>query len=442
MSSESDQSKTRLDGSRVSANRASASRSNISGAPPRALLLGRQFWPHGSTDSAAYLIQLATGLQRHGVHVEVLTPRYANVWPAQIRFREIKVHRPAAVAHSDWSVRRYVRQMTAWTQENGKSFDVLLSNSAREEAAIAVDAAHAAGCSSIVRLAGHGVHSDVNWWTTSRAARRCAGSVQRAHHVIVSNALQQRQLISQGFAGTRIKRIDSGFNGTFVRSEANRIGARRALAAMNTDLHAPPDEPVAVCVAPMERGEADALLDSAMYLVNRFPTLRLWIIGDGSHRDSIYHRLRGDGVRANIAMPGSFADLQDVFAAADLFVQTSDTGLEHHLPAAIEAELPIVIYDAPRTRAQLALGDREEHAAELDELVHWYNPVKPKTLRRAIRMVLDDREASRSHAATLRRTLVRNRPYSQTIDAYVQLIQQAAAQNRTSSQGGSFGAVS
>ena len=79
------------------------------------LLIGRHFWPHGSIDSAAYLIGLATDLSRRGLHVEVLTPQYASTWPTRIDFRGLTVHRPVAAPRfdgtiaRDWSVNRYVR---------------------------------------------------------------------------------------------------------------------------------------------------------------------------------------------------------------------------------------------------------------------------------------------------------------------------------------------
>ena len=157
-------------------------------------MVGRRFWPHGSIDSAAFLYQLAIGLNRRGIDIEVMTPRYASSWPEELVIQEIPVHRPAAAPRSDWSMGRYVRHVTSWLRDHSGSFDVLLVDSIREESIAAIEAARTIGCATILRFGGWGVQGDWTYWQSSRAARRCSVIGKRAGCVISKNAASHRAL--------------------------------------------------------------------------------------------------------------------------------------------------------------------------------------------------------------------------------------------------------
>lgn len=424
---------------------------------PRVLLIGRHFWPHGSVDSAGYLMQLATGLQRRGLDVSVLTPRYASSWAHRFTYRDVKVHRPVAAPRGDWSIGRYVRHTTSWLKEHAESFDVLLTDSAREEAIAAIEAARTVAGRVIVRVAGWD-QGDPQWWQTSRAARRCMGYVKLADWIVISNPNAHRDLLNAGFDPARIDRIDPGFYGTITRSESRRRLARRTLGAVNADLDVPDDVRVVVCVGRMTRDSAMQLLaKSVRPLCERYKDLHFWFVGDGPYRESLYEYLRSDGVRSSIAMPGSFSDIDDVLAAADLFVQCDSQGLDYLLPAAIGAELPLVIVDNESTRQLIdpppssddpRSGGRFSDPAERSgagspsagRCVHWFGDSSATSLRAAIRDSLGQWEQSKSDAASLRRMLVRHRPLDQAIDQYARLIEEVMV--RRGQVATSFGAVS
>ena len=140
-----------------------------------------------------------------------------------------------------------------------------------------------------------------------------------------------------------------------IATAGDRIEIRRALASINGDLAAPADMPVALCCAPMNsRSGIRMLVESVRVLVSRFPKLHLWFIGDGPDRDSIHEYLRGEGVRDAVAMPGSFAEMKDLFFAANVFVQCDGFGLDSFLRQAVSAGLPLVSVDNESTRAVLA----------------------------------------------------------------------------------------
>ncbi len=441
-------------------------------------MVGRRFWPHGSLDNASHSIQLATDLQRQGATVEILTPRYAASWAKEFYFREMPIHRPAIAPRSDWSMGRYTRHLTKWLREQSERYDVVLVDGAREETIAAIDARSTTNRPVIVRTGMQDQQSDFDWWHSSRSGQRCGQATGSADAIITHSSVGHRELLGRSIANERITRINVGVPALQPPSQTMRVEARRALSAINRDLHAPIDEPIAICVRPMEPAvdnfkvshgasgaalsRVDAMVQSARHLVSRYPLLHLWFIGDGSQRDLVYETLRGDGVRASIAMPGSFGNMEDVYAAADAFVQLDTQGLSHFLPRAVAANLPIVAADLQEVREVLdckpapalnLVDDREkteiadggdsgeDHVKSGDEIA-WFDPSTPKTFRKAMRNVFDDIETAKSKADSLRRRLLRTRPQSETVRQYLTLCETVVAKRRSSDQGPSMGAVS
>ncbi|MCH1440135.1 MAG: glycosyltransferase, partial [Rubripirellula sp.] len=173
---------------------------------PRVLLIGRRFWPHGASDSACFLTELACAIRRGGMHIEVLTPRYASSWPESLVVREIPVHRPAAAPRSDWSISRYLKHLTSWLQQYAKSFDALLVDAIREEAIAVTEVGKQLGIPVVLRCSGWGETSDPVWWKTSRAAKRSCHIAKNADAIVTDSGVNQRKLIAEGFARDRIHR--------------------------------------------------------------------------------------------------------------------------------------------------------------------------------------------------------------------------------------------
>lgn len=381
-------------------------------------------------DSAGFLVQTACALHRQGVHVEVVTPRYKSSCPEHFMFREIAVHLPAAAPRSDWSMGRYIRHLSSWLRQRANTFDVMLVDAIRDESVAAIEASRSTGCVTILRASRWGIHRDPQWWQTSRLARRCGATGRLADAVVAKSAACQRALLADGYAENRIRRIDHGFAAGPSRSAEARRLARKALCRVNSDLSTHQDSQVVICTARMTRDSGvNLLVKAARQLVARHPDLRLWFIGDGPHRDWMYETLRGEGVRASIAMPGSFCDVDDLFAAADVFLQADDEGLDYFLPSAIAAGLPIVAVDSESTRAVISVGSDSSTQAPLaandpDSLVQWCPGATSKYIRMGILRVLEDLPEFQARASRLRRLLVRSRPQSKTITAYTNLMAQ------------------
>jgi hypothetical protein len=79
-------------------------------------------------------------------------------------------------------------------------------------------------------------------------------------------------------------------------------------------------------------------------LLDRWPNLRVWFIGDGPERGRIYERIRDmDGAR-QIALPGCFDCVDDIFQLADVcMLTTPGEGLGFFAPLAWENNIPCLL---------------------------------------------------------------------------------------------------
>ena len=388
--------------------------------------MGRRFWPHGGHANAIHLTELASGLSRLGHHIEVVTPRYATYWTDRFQFKDFFVHRPVAAPKSDWSVARYTRQLTQWLRTKCRSFDAIIVDSIREEAIAAIEATRGTSCRTILRYGNQDGIADDQWWSHSRASRRCAAIGRMADRIIVTGANQSRSLLTNHYDAAKIKRIENGFRSGVSQNAAAKAAARKALGQVNSDLLTDTDSIVLLSSARMtRRGGVFTLVEAARLLMTKHPNLRIWFVGDGPARDKIYSTLRGDGIRAQIAMPGSFCHFEDLMMAADVFIHSDVDGSDSLLLLAIASGLPVA---ARTSQANFEILN----ASTTDDCpeVAWYDTDKEYDLRKKVNKLLSDRSASLRASEALMRRLVRVRPESRMLEQYdlviKELVNQAA----------------
>ena len=173
-------------------------------------MVGRRFWPHGGWDSACALLQQAVSLQRRGLHVEVLTPKYHSSWPDQTVVREITVHRSCDAPRRDWSIGKYVRLMGAWIRERARDMDLIYLDSPREELLATIDATADRRTAVLVRCLSGDYLSDIRWWQHNRNGKRCLAAANRAHGIILDHASIEKELIMLGVDRPKMFRIPIG----------------------------------------------------------------------------------------------------------------------------------------------------------------------------------------------------------------------------------------
>jgi glycosyltransferase involved in cell wall biosynthesis len=170
--------------------------------------------------------------------------------------------------------------------------------------------------------------------------------------------------------------------------------AREALASVNHDLTTQPTDPVAVAIGRFVPAAGLAhLVKSWKGIASRFPTARLWIIGDGPERDRLYQLIGDLDLRQRIFLPGTFSDNRELLEAADLFVQpaTAD-GPTLVLTEALAMGLAAIASDLPghrswiepgRTGQLVPPGNSQALAAALNDLLQ--HPSRAITLGSAAR---------------------------------------------------------
>ncbi|WP_145299237.1 glycosyltransferase [Crateriforma conspicua] len=423
--------------------------------PIRILLMGRHFWPHGSHDSAMALLRLASGLARQGIHVEVVTPKHSTSWTPRCRWDRFSVHRPVTLPRRDWGYARYTRQLSSWITQHGSHFDAIVVDSMREEASAGVDAASALQIPCIVTDAGSDWNADHQWATRSRWNQKVYRSAMQADRILAPTADSHRRLIVDGCPADAIVRRAAGFTSLCPANAVRRREARTSLGLANLDMAADPDVPVALCIGSMTHHSGMLLaVENAFWMIGRYPRMRLWMIGDGPARDLMHQDLKANGVRHAVAMPGSFACLDDVFAAADLYLQLDSQGGDYFLPMAVSHAMPMVVCDSTDNRQRLGVAP-EIHAVTASgipddtdqESIAWFASTESqKPFRQAFKQqmnrivaslspdkesaVSDRRNDAGGHVSDGRdwyRQIIRRHPYQAVVDQVADLAGQLCA---------------
>jgi len=387
-------------------------------------MISRHYWPHFTIEAACRDARLADALARSGIDVEVLTPRYASSWPDRIMHREVVVQRPLVAPRNAWSMGRYLRWLEAWLSENARRFDVFFCTQCNEDVIATVRASAAKSLRRIVLHTGTGEAADHAVWPSNRNARWIRACLDRMDAIVVSWPSIHRELLALGIAAKTLHRIDIGVPqsslvGQRSDADASPDAARRsraALADVNGDLVLHHDSHVVIACGEMgPHGGMMTLAATLPPLLNIWPDLRYWLIGDGRQRDTLHGYFRHHGVRQNVAMPGTFVDFDDLFHVADLLVVPSGAdSLESTLPSAVGAGLPIIVADSPDTRWFFA---------GVEDLVGWFQPGDVKGLQSAIRAALVDLPARQVAARSLRRKWLHQRPFQATVESYQHLLQ-------------------
>ncbi len=195
------------------------------------------------------------------------------------------------VPKGDWSLSRYLRQLDSWLKQNaiGLTFSI----------------------SDLARRSDRGQRSRTTIQATlgtaslglRRQCRQSAGLADATKTTLVAGARSsqcgrnrrpsaQQALIAAGVSPTKLQRIECGVaasTGLKGREPAIRQRARSALAAVNRDLLTQHDSMVVLTCSTMTEASGIRTLAQAIpKLVNIWPDLRFWIIGDGPLREELH----------------------------------------------------------------------------------------------------------------------------------------------------------
>lgn len=310
-------------------------------SPLRLLMVTPRYWPLVG-DTERVTSRLANEFCARGCSTTILTARWHSDWPESVVHQRAVVKRLPGSPRGGWTTFRYLRALARWVRQHGEEFDVIYVMNLRQDAYAVVGALGANDPPVVLRAQRARETGDCRWQDHARFGKRIRSRCQGAAAIVASTNVSTDELLRAGY--TSVHRIDFGAEAIEARSAASRFHARTALADVNQDLEAAEFAPVAICVDRFAEGRGLADLIRAWFpIADHWPSAKLWVIGDGPLRDSLYQNVVDLGLRQQIVMPGSFDELSELYHAADLFVSPSpDFGASQALVEAMAAGLPII----------------------------------------------------------------------------------------------------
>ena len=328
-------------------------------SPLRLALVTRRFWPLVGGAEVA-MANLAVEFQRQGQQPTIVTARWEKHWPTELVHREVPVVRLPQPKLRGWGTLRYMYALGSWLAAQQPKLDCVLVSMLKHDAYAAIGAWRRAKVPVVLRAEGGGAAGDCAWQQTARFGLRIRQRCQQADAIVAPSDAIERELREAGYSADRIVRIDNGVVIPPPRSPGQQEAARSALAEANWDLKCDSGAPLVVYTGRLhpDKGLAD-LVQAWPAIATRWPQARLWLIGEGPQRQELFDLISDLGFRYKICLPGSFDEIDDVLAAADLFVLPSySEGMSLSLLEAMAAGLPVVASDIPGNRA-LVTHERE-----------------------------------------------------------------------------------
>lgn len=321
----------------------------------RLALVTRRFWPLvGGAEMA--MANLAAEFRRQGHSVRIVTSRWEKHWPLEMVHREVPVTRLPHPRTRGWGTLRYMYALSAWLHREKYNLDAVLVSMLKHDAYCAVGALQKSGVPVILRGEGAGLGGDCVWQQTARFGLRIRKRCQGASAFIAPSDAIALELREAGYAAERIARIDNGVAIPPPQSPATRDAARAALGDANSDLRLEPNAPLAVYTGRLhpDKGLLD-LVNAWRPITERWPTARMWLVGEGPQREELFHRVSDLDLKYRICLPGAFDDTEQVLEAADMFILPSySEGMSLSLLEAMAAGIPVIASDIAGNRALVA----------------------------------------------------------------------------------------
>jgi glycosyltransferase involved in cell wall biosynthesis len=365
---------------------------------PRVVLITRRFWPLVG-GAERMMARLAIGLAARGCAVTVLTARWEEDWPAEIHYGGVPVVRLVNPSQRGWGTLRYMLALGSWLRHHANDYDLIYVSMLKHDAHTAVGTVEPRA-PVVLRAEGAGATGDCQWQREARFGRCMQRRCRRASCLVAPGVAIEQELLAAGYPRERICCIPNGVTIPPPRTAAARAAARDALVEANPGLMLPLDAPLALYAGRLHEGKGIVqLLQAWKTLASRWPTTRLWIAGEGPQRRALQREISELNLEGRVLLAGVFDEIDELLAAADLFVLPSFAeGMSLALMEAMAAGLPVVASDIPGNRPLVSdgqhgllvpPGDAEALAQAIDRI--WKEPELAARLGTAAR----DRAMSR-----------------------------------------------
>ena len=325
-------------------------------SPLRLVLVTQRFWPLMGRAARA-TANLAAELVSRKIDVTVLTVRWHPLWPPEVTCGGVPVVRLAGPPGRGRSTTRYVKALARWLEQNRDRYDLVYVSMLKHEAYAALRATRK-GVPVVLRAEAAGRFGDCVWQLEAKRGRRIKQACMKADALIGPSRLIERELIAAGYPRHRVHYLAYGVPIPPARSPTRKASAHTALAAANAGLRMPDDAPLAVYTGRLRATKGLTELVSAWQrVVASRPEARLCLAGEGPLRKGLEEQIVGLGLSGRVVLAGVFDSVEELLAAADLFVLPSrEEGPSLALLEAMAAGLPIVATDVPGTREPVTDG--------------------------------------------------------------------------------------
>lgn len=226
----------------------------------------------------------------------------------------------------------------------------------------------------LAKATGVAALSTVHGWTGHSTRERLCyypadkKVLSRFSRLIAVSSEIGRELTRYGAEPSRITTVLNGIDPRQFRRDPSRVPAARAALGLGAD-----DIAIGAVGRLEPQKRFDLLLDAFAVVHSRRPNTRLFIVGDGSQRDSLGQQIQALRLTESCTLVGHAGDVRPSHHAFDLFVQSSDyEGTPNAVLEAMALETPIVATDAGGTAELVEDGvhGRILPIGRVDRLIH------------------------------------------------------------------------
>jgi glycosyltransferase involved in cell wall biosynthesis len=304
------------------------------------------------------MANLAVEFAARKIDVTLLTAQWQPDWPREITYRGLHVVRLRQPALRGWGTFCYMRALARWLRDHEVRRQLVYVSMLKHDAYAALGAV-GRRVPVVLRAEGAGPTGDCHWQLDANFGGRIKRRAMKADALIGPSRAIERELIAAGYPRTRIHYVPNGVPLAEPVDRTAKQKARKTLAAVRPDLNCPADCPLAVYTGRLHEGKGlDDLVTAWQRVVARRPGAQLWLAGEGPHERALHERIGAANLAGHVSLPGVFDNVDDLLAAADLFVLPSlQEGLSVSLLEAMAAGLPVVATDIPGNRDLVTDGD-------------------------------------------------------------------------------------
>lgn len=306
---------------------------------PRLVIVSRCFWPV-IDDSTFRLHAWLKRFKKLGLNVSLLTSLWNQRWPVTCSLDEVSIVRIGPPPLAQRSFRNYIKGVVEHLVLHRTEYDAILFDQTAEEALT---------CCQTRELSDK---TKLFWYDYKELGEGLMGipatiqdACRQTDRVLVFGASEERVLRSCGIAAEKIDRLGQVGLNHLPRTLGDRSRARSVLRECCGDMFVPVEGQVIVVPTSLQhRPSIEMFLQAVDPLLDRWSGLRVWFLGDGPERGRIYERIRDmDGAR-QIALPGCFDSVDEIFQVADVCVLTTPgEGLNYFAPLAWQNNVPCIL---------------------------------------------------------------------------------------------------